>query len=710
MASSNHDYSGDTGVIVPNFYVTEVDTDGYYRRVRLQLTVYTKDYAGTRDGAYDLYCPEEDAEIENKAMKFSGSEKTVFDETVEVAVSDGIAYFDLSYSFTVYTGKGNRTVSGWVTQLYLTEEPEGPDLSPSTITLGAASVQMGKNLLITVNRSGPGCTHTLDFSFGSHFGTIATGVGGSYGWQVPDLCEYIPNQLSGVCTVTCYTYADGDYAGYTTATVTITVPDASVPSVTGGRLTLGSKASISCKRNSAAFTVKLKLSFKDSTYEVGEGKQDSLSWTPSYDLAKLIPNLTEATGTLLCTTYNGSAEVGTESCTLRLTVPENDVTRPAFTLSDLTLEPVSSLGEDFAGVYMRGKTGLSAAMAAASAYSTISSCTLTAGSQSAEGNPAVIDLLVNEGEVRVTAKVTDARGFSRTVTTAITILPYRNPRIIPLSGYDDVICERAKETGELSASGTYLAIRAGKSFTSVVLDGKEKNSCHLRYRWKPNGAAEYGSWITLLGSDSADTEVSLLVGNVVASLQTSYLVQLEAADTLGGTHTLTFQIMTEAISFVLYDGPDGAGFGKYPEQPHVVDIASHMTLLVRGKLEIVGSSWADLGLAAGVYESGYDYGRKESTGCHYLVSNGNHVYLAFNCSFSYSGAALTINDKPVPEEYRPARPVFSLCPANDRALAMVSMNPDGFIRLEWVQNSRDTVPTAAAEVTWMDGYLDYWTT
>ena len=471
---------------------------------------------------------------------------------------------------------------------------------------------------------------------------------------------------------------------------------------------MGAVSTINCKRNSSNFSVKLFLEFKDKTFDIATVSSDTANWTPSYYLAKLIPALTSGTGTLKCTTYNGTASVGTKSVTITVIVPENDTTRPRFTADGLKLTPITGLPEAFAGMYMRGKTGLKAEFTASSTYSTIKEYTLITGNQNAVGNPATIDLLVSEGEVKVTGKVTDARGFSTSVTVTITVMAYRNPKVTPYSGYSDVICERAKSNGELSADGTYLAIRAGKSFSSVILNGKEMNSCALHYRWKPNGVDAYSEWITLLADGSAETEISLLVGNVVSSLQKSYMVEIEAVDALDGSHKLTFQIMTEAISFVLYDGPDGAGFGKYPEAPHVVDIASHMTLLVRGKLTVLGNDWVSIGLADRIGESGYNYGRKE-TGCFYLVTEGRHVHIAFNCMYVYAGTAVIVNATPIPEDNRPARPVFSLCPANDRQIACVSVGTDGYIRVEWVQKATDSVLTGNTDVTWLDGYLCYWT-
>lgn len=711
MASCNLSYSGHTGVINAKAYVYEQTTSGTTRRVRVVLQVYAVDSSYERDGGYSVSCTQSGTSVEvptYNGFTMTSSAQTIFDETFSVSIARGSSTASINLSFSAWLispSAGTRKITGTITTLTLTAEPAA---TASSITLGASSVQMGKKLLISIDRDNSGCTHTLKYTFGGTTATIATSVGSSYTWEVPDLASLCNNATSGSCTITCTTYLSGSSLGSDTAAVTLTVQDATTPSIDGGEVTMGTASSIACKRNSSNFTVKLELEFKDTTVDIASGSIDTASWTPSYDLAKLIPALTSGTGTLKCTTLNGTATVGTKSVTISVIVPENDVTRPSFTADGLLLTPVSSLPEEFAGLYMRGKTGLTAEFTAGSDYSTITEYTLIIGNQSATGNPATIDLLVSEGEVKVTGKVTDARGFSTSVNVTITVMPYRNPKVTPYTGYSTVICERAMETGELSASGTYLAIKAGKNYSSVVLDGVEKNSCELRYRWKPNGVDAYSDWITLLADGSAETEVSLLVGNVVSSLQKSYLVQISAVDALEGEHILTFQIMTEAISFVLYDGPDGAGFGKYPEAPHVVDIASHMTLLVRGKLQVLGDEWVSIGLMESLSESAYEHGRKE-TGCFYLVTEGRHVHIAFNCAFAYAGTAVIVNATPIPEENRPGRTVFSLCPTNDRNIACVSVDTDGYIRVEWVQKATDTVLTGAADVTWVDGYLCYWT-
>lgn len=618
-------------------------------------------------------------------------------------------------------GVGSVAISAYITKSHGTslagitlEGSENVNLGtidvagPSVMTLGADSVQMGKKLLISINRDDSECTHTLSFSFCGTKKTIATDVEGSYAWTVPDLAGSCVDAVSGECTLTCKTYRNGKYLGYTQETVTLTVQDPTVPSVEGGEVTIGQEYSVSCVRNSENFTLKLEFIFKELTVTIADGGIDSASWKPRYYYAKEIPSLTYGTGTLKCTTMNGSAVVGTETQTIRVHVPNNSTTKPVFTLDGLKLTPVSDLSDTFSGLYIQGKTGLKAEFTATSEYSEIANYSISIGAAKASGNPAIIDQLASDGEVKVTAKVTDARGYSTTVSTTISILPYHKPRVIPYTGYSEVICERALDTGELNPNGTYLAIRAGKSYSSIVVDGQELNRCYLRYRWKITGAASFSEWVTILSTTSAKAERSMLISDVVNSLQTSYVVELIAADSLGGRHMIAFQIMTAAISFVLYDGVDGAGFGKYPEAPHVVDIAAHMTLMVRGKLLKTGYSWINLGLAESISESSYNLGRN-SSGCYYRLSEENHVIIAFNCAFSYTGTELVINSTVIPEEYRPPHKVFAMCPGTNRRVILVSVDTDGYIRVEWVQQLSDTVLTGSSEITWTDAYIDYWT-
>lgn len=686
---STHDIAANASIVVAKLYSCKIDgnttggnTNGYYGVLKIgteQTTFYyTNEYndynmVGELHATLTASIPHDDT---------TGEGSTVISAKVEGPGGTSLAYKTLSGSEDVDLGTIARV---------------------SEVSVDKSTVQMGSNLLITIDQKNADFTHDLYYesSDGSVSVLFASGVKNSYAWTVPDLASIVSGS-GGEIRIRCVTYSGSTRLGETSVTVNVTVQDATIPSIEGNTATMGTGKTITCKRQSTNFRIVLKFSMGTISETIADGKFDSYTWTPSYNYAKTIPNLTSGTGTLACETYNGSTRIGSASIPVKLDVPDNDVTKPAFTSSQLSLSLISDLTGYFAGLYIRGRTGIRADFSATSEYSTIQDYSLTVGTVSAEGNPAVIDTIVNDGTVAVKAKVTDARGYSRTVQTTIYVYPYQKPKITPYTGYSAVVCERAKTTGELSADGTMLAIRAGRSYSSFVVSGSERNACTLRYRYRQSVASSYGSWVTLLGAADSRTEISVLVSGVVSSTSTSYDVELEAVDSLGGSHTMRFQIMTGNVSFVLYDGVDGAGFGKYPEHPHVVDVASHMTLLVRGQLVVTGSGWQELSFASGIHESAYQVGR--AVDCKYRVSEGNHVYAAFNAEFTYQGSALTVNAAAIPEAYRPEQTVYALCAVNGNGTAVVSVTPEGFIRVENVKRDGES---GNIPVLWIDGYIDY---
>jgi len=694
--SSTQDVANNRSTVTATLYTWKTNSDATQGTTyfQWQLSIGSNSW----NGSYDTEYP-------------SVSTRTTQSATIEHN-SDGTC--SVTISAKVISPGGNTTISNDTLNGSATVDL-GTIARASTLTVNTKDVQMGKQLILTINRQDASFKHAILYApNGITWYTIAGNVDGSYSWTVPDLASQCTNytSLAVYLKVETYTsagayigssfvtgaYTDGAGNGYVLALV----QDPSTPSISGD-VTMGVGKAISCPRNSTNFTVKLAFTLGSQTEAIVEDKVDSYTWTPSYNLAKEIPTLTIATGTLVCSTYNGTALVGQKSIAVRIIVPDNDTTKPSFSASGLALSVVTELTGDLATLYIRGRTGLKAAFTATSAYSTITSYSITAGTVSASGNPATIDVLVDAGTVSVTAKVTDARGFSRSVTTSIYVHSYSKPKVIPYTGYSDVICERAKESGELSPTGTLLAIKAGRSFSSFVINGTERNECALRFRLKVSSAEWAEEWTTLIAASSTDTEISAIISGITLSTSTSYDVQVEAIDALGGKHILEFPIMTEHISFVLYDGEDGAGFGKYPEAPHVVDIAAHMTLLVRGKLVVLGEDWNALSLADGVYESASAHGRVED--CKYQLSDGNHVYVAFNCSFTHSGTTVTINASAMPSEVRPAQTVCGLCPVDNAGIAMVAVDTDGYIRVEWVKRDGES---GSHSVLWIDGYLDYW--
>ena len=454
----------------------------------------------------------------------------------------------------------------------------------SSVSLGASSVQMGKKLLISINRESTSFTHTLKYSFGGETGTIATGVATSYTWEVPDLAAKCNNELSGTATITCIAYNGSTKVGESTATVTLTVPDATTPSFPDGDVIIGAGNNIGTERGSTNFRLTLTYEFNGATGTIVEdGVSDFIWWTP-YELAATIPSLTYGTGKLTCITKNGTAVVGTKSITFKAVVPNNSTTQPIFPEDGFTLSPSGTVPDTFAGMYIRGKTGVKASFKAETPYSRIASYKLAVSGMTASGNPATSGYLTVSGEVKVTGTVTDARGYSTSVTKTITVVPYDNPRVIPYNGQNIVVCERCLADGLADPGGQNLLIMAGRKYSQLAVDGVQKNFCELKYRHKTSSADDFSDWITLIeAKEVLKDEVSIIAMGIVPSATTSYHVQIAVQDTISSEPIIMDIIVpTDDITLHLRIGGKGAAVGKYSEEDYLFDIHSDWDLGLKG--------------------------------------------------------------------------------------------------------------------------------
>lgn len=98
------------------------------------------------------------------------------------------------------------------------------DKIPRASSVSGSFGNIGEKTTININRASSSFTHTLEYSFGSLTGTIATGVGTSYNWTIPtSFYAQIPNANSGTGTITCKTYDGSTLIGSSTCSFTAKV-------------------------------------------------------------------------------------------------------------------------------------------------------------------------------------------------------------------------------------------------------------------------------------------------------------------------------------------------------------------------------------------------------------------------------------------------------------------------------------------------------
>lgn len=552
MSTSNQ-YIKYTISVTPNSQSIADNTSN----VTVQVRFYRTNTGYTSYGTGTVYC------------KINGTQYTASVTPSQKITNSGIVLFTKTLNIS-HGSDGTKTLtcSAWINHDVVTSKEQSYSQALSTIYRASepsvvALFKMGETITISIDRKSSSFTHTLKYTFGGTTATIATGVGESYRWKVPDLASKCNNALTGTVTITCITYNGSSTIGTKTCEATLGVPTKSTPTFSATSVVMGNSVTVYTNRGSTNFTHTLEFVFANKTVETIKDVGNSTIFTPSLNLAEDIPNDTSGKVTVKCTTYNGKAELSTVSVEFTATVPNNETTKPT---ASWTLAPSVSLPSAFSDLYIQGKTGVKATFTASPTYSPIDSYKLTADGRNFFGNPATSSVFTRDGNFTITGTVTDKRGFSRTLSEDVTVYPYSAPAIEPASTASSIICERSKQDGTYDDAGTYLHIKCKIKCSPVKVNGVRKNFCSLQYQYKPAG----GSWsdppLTLLdGADTSTENCDVKLPDVVSQTDKTYTIRLIVKDTIGSETPYEFHIATADVTLHLGEGGYGVAVGKYSE-------------------------------------------------------------------------------------------------------------------------------------------------
>lgn len=360
-------------------------------------------------------------------------------------------------------------------------------------------------------------------------------------------------------------------SGSSTVALT-TIPRAS--SITSAsNVTLGNKCSVKWTPLSTSFRYKLKFSLGGWSYTTGAIAPDTTSAYTyiGYTIPLAVSNYIDAsakTGTMTATLYTYSDagctnQIGSASSkTFTVTIPENEETKPTVSF---TVDPVNSFGDGFSGLFIQRMSRLQAEISASGKHgAAISSKTLIFQGKS-YNSPFLTDFISGSGQLTVKAVVRDSRGFTGEAQAEISVIPYQKPSLLPANGDSTIVCARCDSSGQLTESGSYLRIIARRSYSKVMVNDEQKNFCEIRFRYKAESAEAFSDWAVLLGrSDiSADTVDSGVISGVVLSVQTAYVVQVAAADDLGETDVIQFNVPTDFVTIECPDSFKGRRIGIF---------------------------------------------------------------------------------------------------------------------------------------------------
>jgi hypothetical protein len=170
------------------------------------------------------------------------------------------------------------------------------------------------------------------------------------------------------------------------------------------------------------------------------------------------------------------------------------------------------------------------------------------------------------GTITVYGYATDNRGMTGETSKTITVIAYSKPKI------QNVEVFRCDANGIVGDDGTYLKIRAKRSYSPVTSDNVQKNFCQIRFRYKAASASAYSEWVTILAADnlsSDSVETGALLGGVL-SVESSYVIQVQAIDDIGESAETTLGVQTEEVYW--HRTRNGMGFGKYCEGENLLDV------------------------------------------------------------------------------------------------------------------------------------------
>ena len=348
------------------------------------------------------------------------------------------------------------------------------------------------------------------------------------------------------------------------------IPRASkIESITGK--TLGSTCTVrwTCHSNKYSFKVKFTKgdwSHTSTALTFGGSAESYYAYKLPLDVANQIT--TSATGTMIVELYtfsDSSAKnpIGSDSNTFTVTVPNNDDTKPTMKWS---VVPVTSVSK-FSSFYIQGYSKISATVLEEEGKygASITSKTMTVNGKTYSSTPFLSQTLNLSGTVKVNFTVKDSRGFSRTYLVSLNFLPYSLPKILPAANEKAIICERCDKDEKPTSSGTYLKIKAKRSYSKLTKDEEQNNFCIIRYRYRTESSTSFSSWSTILTKTASSDTVETKIANVVSSTTTAYVVQVGVVDDMGKTSAVQFVVPTDHVTLHMAEGGKRIGLMRYAE-------------------------------------------------------------------------------------------------------------------------------------------------
>lgn len=366
-------------------------------------------------------------------------------------------------------------------------------------------------------------------------------------------------------TYACKFTTDGAYRASVTAAANLTldpIARASDFTLSPTSAEVGEEIGIRITRASEDFTHTLSYSLGTLSGTIAEKTAlTEVSWTLPASLLAAFTDSAALSGVITCVTYSGNSEVGRKNASFTAKLPSSS----APVISAVTVVPAASPA-GFEELYLRNISRASISVAA-SGETTLEYHVTVAG-KTYDQAIFLSDVLTEPGETPWRVVVRDARGLQASLEGSFTVLPAGNPYLIPPEGEKEVVCRRADAAGNVTATGSYLLLRGGR--TMFPLAGK--NRAKVTWAYKLASEAAFSEAATL-SPDNASRTVYFEAVLPLALTERAYVVRLTAEDHTGARQTVDIPVPQSLPTLNLRAGGLGAAFGKYASSDNLLESA-----------------------------------------------------------------------------------------------------------------------------------------
>lgn len=412
---------------------------------------------------------------------------------------------------------------------------------------------------------------------------------------------------------------------------------------------LGGQCSIKWypKATSFRYRLKFELGTWSNTTGVIYPNTTALYHYTDYTLPLAVANqiTKSAQGTMTVTLYTYSDESGAkqigdaDSSPFTVKIPNNADTQPTL-IFEIAPVSVSTLPASLASLYVQGKSRVKATALVGTAKYNADIVSKEFTVQGIRYPSFTSDYLDTSGTIKVTARVTDSRGFYTEIKKEIFVQPYSEPSILPASDESGIICARSYGDGSLAQDGTFLRIKARAKYSPVNYNGKQYNYASISYRYRFEDSKTFSTW-TALSEVNNDT-VDVKIPNIVTSLTSAYVVQISVADTVGGAYAYQVSIPT---AFATVDIPEiykgrSIGIFRFAAEPETGENRVDIDGFVHGG----GIDNLTLGtMLTATAEAHIKLETLLTPGCYYSPNATNSQYIT-DCPYKDGGFGLEVRE------------------------------------------------------------------